>query len=575
MGRQAVQLNPNGSIARYACKECDRTDLSLTANSRIRSHTANGKRRTEDNPNCPGGSDYPRDPSVDKVKCSCGEWWPDMEEAGGYGHTLEVCGPATPRPDSIEDPSTAAENGAVVHVIQVADCRQCRDDLHACLDCGDSVDHGVTRCEDCKRPVIVDVPLPPSESGSAAFFMGTAHEAADGDQDAMDALMAEDRPSDGTDQLYRNGRYALPDPITGVARTWTRATTMAETVSDLYSLNLWKIRMTLIGVTRFPDLLDELREIDEQDTEEGEGNLSPKVHREVLNRVGLKAQDLAGAKVPASWGTDMHTCIERLSRDEITVEEVPKKYRREVSAWAAAMSAHDLSAVPHLIERRIAVPLYGVAGTLDQIDRVHRSRSVRLGSKIVGLNAGDHLVGDVKSGRDLDYGWGEISIQMSIYAQGIRLGKVAVWNPDTEDGEGAWEWEDSGIPPKSVRTDVGVVMHVPIGGGQCTLHWIDLEEGWKAVQLCEAVRDWRRAKGLHTPFSIAEVPTTEEAVVVDPKPRVRTPSWLERFSGVTTREQAREVYRAYLAAGGSKGTNLDRLIRLAKEHLDQLAEESA
>lgn len=48
------------SAARYSCQECARTDLSLTANGRIRSHTANGKRKSDDNPHCPGGSDYPK-----------------------------------------------------------------------------------------------------------------------------------------------------------------------------------------------------------------------------------------------------------------------------------------------------------------------------------------------------------------------------------------------------------------------------------------------------------------------------------------------------------------------------------
>lgn len=47
---------------RHACRVCPRTDLSLTANGRIRSHAANGKRPGLDNPNCPGGSDFPREP---------------------------------------------------------------------------------------------------------------------------------------------------------------------------------------------------------------------------------------------------------------------------------------------------------------------------------------------------------------------------------------------------------------------------------------------------------------------------------------------------------------------------------
>jgi hypothetical protein len=400
------------------------------------------------------------------------------------------------------------------------------------------------------------------------FLMGDGPPA----PDPMDVLMAEDRPSSGLDKLYKNKRYYLPDPVTGLNRTWTRATTMAETTSDLYALNLWRIRMMIIGLVRNPELLDELRELDQYDPETGKGKLSPKLHKDKLNKIGFRAQDLAGAKVPAGWGTKMHTWVEKLSRDEVALTEVEPKYRDEVTAWAAAMQEAELSAVPHLIERRVSIPMYGVAGTLDQIDYNHRSRSIRLGNRIVRLNAGDHLVGDVKSGRDLDYGWGEISIQMALYAHGAREGLVARWDPDAEDGDGAWVWEDIGIPPKSIRQDVGVVMHVPIGEKTCTLHWIDLTEGWKAVQLCDNVRDWRKAKGLHTPFSIAEVPTDEPGS----NPRVRAASWEERFASITSRPHATLLYREYLRAGGvHESPEATRLVGIAMEHLRQLEESSA
>jgi hypothetical protein len=44
---------------RNGCRECPRTDLPLTANGRLRSHTANGQPRTPANPNCGGGSGLP------------------------------------------------------------------------------------------------------------------------------------------------------------------------------------------------------------------------------------------------------------------------------------------------------------------------------------------------------------------------------------------------------------------------------------------------------------------------------------------------------------------------------------
>ncbi len=613
---------------RYGCRTCRRTDLTTTANNALRKHTADGRRRADDNPYCVGtapvraetlAQDAPgtaqtavpappnphRDPlpgglhenaaragvavppRADQVRpCGCrvGKNFTETCAAcrcpgcdhvshTGVCRQLEMAAPGQIDecgclddteidPNRIEDPSTAAAAGAVVHTFpSVEPCPFADDGKHvfAFGECGCGyVDPGYVE----PKPVLaakVEI-----ISGADVLMGGTSHNTADAD--AMDLIMSEDAPSDGSDKLYRNGRYALPDPVTGAKRTWTRATTMAETVSDLYSLNLWRIRMVLIGLARFPDLLDDLQEID-GDGEEGK--LDPKIHKDILNKIGFKAQALAGAKVPATWGTEMHTCIERLSRDEITLDEVPEKYNDEVTAWAAAMQEADLSAVPHLIERRIVVPLYGTAGTLDQVDRVHRGRSIRLGNRIVRLNAGDHIVGDVKSGRDLDYGWGEISIQMSIYAQGIRLGKVAVWDPEADEGEGAWTWEDAGIPPKSVRTDVGVVMHVPIGSGTCTLHWIDLEEGWKAVQLCEAVRDWRRVKGLNMPFSIAEVQTSKPPVV-------RELSWEERFHAVTTKEQARMVYRSYLAAGGDPDSaEAKGFVKIAKTRVAQLTESTA
>lgn len=517
---------------RYGCADCQRTDLTITGTSKLRKHTADGRRRSDDNPYCPGTEPEGPRPVADMA--------PDAQDPDGPGEEPSLC--------------EFAVDG--VHVYAYGEC--------VC---------GLT------QPGYVPPPEPsvgadaPPKSWADGFLMSGQNGGLTAMQhaDAMDAIMAEDAPGDGTDRLYKNGRYALPDPVTNGARTWTRATTMAETVSDLYSLNLWRIRMVIIGLLRHPELMEELVALDQFDRETGKGKLDPKTHKDVLNKIGGKAQALAGAKVPANWGTELHWCIERLSRDEITVTDVPEKYRDEVAAWAAGMQEHGLSAVPHLIERRIAVPVYGTAGTLDQIDRNHRTRTIRLGSRVVRIKAGEHLVGDVKTGRDLDYAWGEIAIQMSIYAQGLRQGKVARWDPEADDGEGAWVWEDCGIDPKTVRDDVGVVFHMPIGSKQCTMHWIDLAEGWKAVQLCDNVRDWRKIKGLNTPFSIAEVPTEAPAN----RPTVRAPSWRERFSAVTTREQASALYREYLAAGGKRGPALDQLVALAKDHMRQLTESTA
>jgi hypothetical protein len=430
--------------------------------------------------------------------------------------------------------------------------------------CGCRLGAGFTEdCPQC-RPA-----APAPQTDADGFLMGGGSKAPGSDSDADDWLM-DAGVDDAEERLYmdrRKQRYRMPDPLTGIPKAWTRCTTFAETVSDLFSLNLWRLRMATIGYVRYPDLLEDFRELDYVDAKD---------HKSDLDKAASRAQWLAGSKVPASWGTAMHSQVEKWSREEISIDEADPVYRDELAAYAAAMQEWDLSPVPSLIERRICVPLYGVAGTLDQAVKIHRSRHLRVFGRTVKLTAGEHVIGDVKSGKNLDYAFGEIAIQMAMYAHGLKEGRVLVWDPDGHDPKydspGAWVWEKIGIPVDSVRTDVGVVMHIPVDRpegepAKCTLYWLDLKAGWEAAQLCEAVRDWRKAKALAQPVSVSEISVSH-------RPVVRDASWDERFSSVQSKDQARQLYREYVAEHG-KGSEAGRLVALAKKHLRSLIEESA
>ena len=52
----------------------------------------------------------------------------------------------------------------------------------------------------------------------------------------------------------RYGRYILLDPITGEERTWTRATTVANTLADRYGLEQWAKRNVILGLAARHDL---------------------------------------------------------------------------------------------------------------------------------------------------------------------------------------------------------------------------------------------------------------------------------------------------------------------------------
>lgn len=454
-------------------------------------------------------------------------------------------------------------------------CSRCQSDDHRCPGCGVPIKHHEGACESCSwdgtalpedKPAAT--PQQATEGESDDFLMGGP--SGTGNPGDDDNWLMEPDADDREDRLFgANKRYRMPDPVTGIPKLWTRATTIAETISDLYSLNLWRLRMATIGYVRYPYLLDDLRDMD---------YLDPKDHKEKLNAVAGKAQWLAGSKVAASWGTKFHQQVEGWSRGEVAFTQADPAYADELAAYIAAMQEWELSPVPSLIERRICVPLYNVAGTLDQAVRVHRTRSLRAFGKTIRLEGGQHVIGDVKSGKDLDYAWREIAIQLALYAHGLKEGRVLVWDPQAHDPKydtpGAWVWEKTEIDPASVRTDVGVVMHIPVDRledepAKCTLYWVDLEAGWKAVQLCEAVRDWRKSKGLAVPVSVSEVATGKP-------PTVRDTSWDERFAAVQSKEQARELRAEWISSGGRRGSAEDaRLINIAKRHLRGLVEGSA
>src|SRR5262249_49765222 len=86
----------------------------------------------------------------------------------------------------------------------------------------------------------------------------------------------------------------------------------------------------------------------------------------------------------------------------------------------------------------------------------------------------------------LSYSWHEIAIQLAIYAHAD-----AIYNSDNGFRR----------PMPEVRQDLGLVIHLPAGNGNCTLHAVDLEQGWEAAQLAISVREWRSRKTISAPYS--------------------------------------------------------------------------
>lgn len=254
----------------------------------------------------------------------------------------------------------------------------------------------------------------------------------------------------------RWGRYLLPHPDTGVEQGWTRATTLAKSASDTFLLDRWGLRMALKGIMSRPDLqamvaatpLDEIKK---------------------LNELGQQCKDAMAIKARANLGTALHTFTEVTdrARSQATVPEpIPAPWVYDVAAYVDALDKAKIQIVPDYIERITIAPEVDAAGTFD---------------RIVRLPNGELVIGDLKTGEDLSYGWSEIAIQLAIYANGRGL-----WNRKTS------EWD----PMPRVSLTKAMVFHLPYGEKRCDLYWVDIKKGWYGAKLCKTVRDWRSLDGL-------------------------------------------------------------------------------
>jgi hypothetical protein len=356
------------------------------------------------------------------------------------------------------------------------------------------------------------------------------------------------------------GRYLLPHPVTGLysdgrdaagrRNGWTRATTFAKAAADTFSLTRYDERLTLVGATLRPDVvaLAHGKRVREDAKE--------------LNQLVLQVKDAAGAKVAANIGTAVHGFTEQVDAGHVKPGDVPETYREHIQSYLECLAQYGLEPVPGLIERTTFVDQWnGIAGTFDRV-LYHRP-------------SGTYLIGDLKTGRDLKYGRMEIAVQLALYAYGINHHGVYDWN------EGRWEtpWDSREHldGPIKVRTDFGVVMHLPIQGddaGKCALKRINLAAGWDAAQVCgNVIASRKRADYMDDEFVLPSAPyvpeTPPENLAVQIRPTVGAPSWERQFSNVDTKEEASALWRDAKSEGVDR-MELQRLVGLAQQRLREL-----
>lgn len=260
----------------------------------------------------------------------------------------------------------------------------------------------------------------------------------------------------------RHGRYKLPvpgHPESGVI-PWTRATTLARTLSDEYMLNQWRIRQVVFGIGQRQDLFA----------------LAASAHpddRNTLQSIGDQAQAAAESDKGANLGRALHAFTQRLDGRGVP-DGTPDMYRPYLRAYASAMRAAGFEIQPQLIERIVACPEIRTAGQFDRL---------LLPSGVPDSPTTRYVVGDLKTAKldSITFAWLEIAIQLSVYAH-----SPVMWNHEKQKYEA--------MPP--VDLEYAIVMHLPQDlppdQARCDIYRVDILKGWEFALLAGRVREARQ-----------------------------------------------------------------------------------
>lgn len=249
------------------------------------------------------------------------------------------------------------------------------------------------------------------------------------------------------------GRYRIVTD--GKTISFTRATTVASTLDDTFALLKWKQRKALWGFMKRPDLFAKAHSIHED-------------NKSAIDGLVDEAMEAAGTSVSANFGTAMHGVLEFHDAGEPC--PVPDLFRDDFNAYVEMIEKSGVTMIPELIERIVVLNEWRIAGTFDRIVEFK----------------GRCYIADLKTGQSLDWSWPSIAVQLSLYSRAD-----SIYDPETE----------THAPMVAVDQDWGLIIHLPVGGGHCALHWVDLNAGWEAAAHAVWARRWRRRKNLTLPFT--------------------------------------------------------------------------
>jgi len=184
----------------------------------------------------------------------------------------------------------------------------------------------------------------------------------------------------------------------------------------------------------------------------------------------------------ADIGTALHAMSVRWE-DPNDDFQPPEEYAKSLRVYSQCLEEHHL--ISQLFEYHVVNLKMGCAGTADRLYGATGDIMTPDGE----IHPPNTLfVGDLKTGKKLDYSLPGYTVQMALYADGEFYDVV----------------NDVFLPTPQINKDWGILVHLPAGQEVCTLIWVDLGVGEWGAQLVDQVKQWRRKWKNIGPFGAYE-----------------------------------------------------------------------
>lgn len=260
-------------------------------------------------------------------------------------------------------------------------------------------------------------------------------------------------------------------------KPWTRVTTIANTLKDRYALEQWAQRNTVLGLGAREDLYALAASAKPDD-------------KDALNQIVNQAQEAAKARSGANLGTALHKLTERIDTGEQL--DVPEAWRPDIDAYCQTLADHSVRIHSEWIERIVVIPEMGAAGTLDRLVTVGSDLTFKVADLKTGSSAADYV--------------NETALQLALYANATHVWRGTADDierdqygryllPDPDDNPRAYD----PMPPVDDKT--ALLIHLPVGSGECNLYEVDIKSGIVAAGYAQWVRAWRKRRDLAAPFN--------------------------------------------------------------------------